>query len=147
MSGIFIRAYTPADDTALAAIDARIKTEATRMPLLRRAHTAKGLWIAEVEGRVTGYIARTFEFYDKEFIALIVVDPKQRRCGVGGALMRKVEETATQDRIFTSTNESNAPMRAVLARLGYEPSGRIDNLDPGDPELVFVKFLSAANRR
>jgi hypothetical protein len=30
-------------------------------------------------------------------------------------------------------------MRAMLARLSYEPSGIIHNLDPGDPELVFVK--------
>jgi GNAT superfamily N-acetyltransferase len=140
MSDLVIRAYRPADDEALAAIDERIKTEETRLPLLLRAHAAKGLWIAEAEGRVAGYIARTFEFYDKEFIALVVVDPKQRRHGIGSALMRKIE-ACTQDRIFTSTNESNTTMRAMLARLGYEPSGRIDNLDPGDPELVFVKSV------
>jgi hypothetical protein len=32
-------------------------------------------------------------------------------------------------------------MRTLLAKRGYIPSGRIENLDPGDPELVFVKFL------
>ena len=32
-------------------------------------------------------------------------------------------------------------MRALLERCGYRPSGKIDNLDPGDPELVYVKFL------
>jgi len=50
------------------------------------------------------------------------------------------------DRVFTSTNESNAPMRALLGQCGYKPSGSIDNLDPGDPELVFVKFLPKATR-
>lgn len=141
MSAPVIRAYRPSDDAALAAIDPRVVTEATRMPLLLRAHATNGFWVAEDEGRVTGYIARTFEFFDKEFIALVVVDPKVRRGGIASALMHKVEGACTQDRILTSTNESNAPMRAVLARLGYEPSGQIDNLDPGDPELVFVKFL------
>jgi hypothetical protein len=32
-------------------------------------------------------------------------------------------------------------MRALLAKRGYTDSGRIENLDPGDPELVFVEFL------
>jgi hypothetical protein len=38
-------------------------------------------------------------------------------------------------------------MRALLAKRGYTDSGRIENLDPGDPELVFVKFLSAGGRK
>jgi hypothetical protein len=38
-------------------------------------------------------------------------------------------------------------MRALLEKCGYAPSGRIENLDPGDPELVFVKFLSADARK
>ncbi len=141
MTGLVIRAYRPPDDDALAALDSRIRTEATRRPLLLRAHGTNGLWLAEEDGRIAGYIARTFEFYDKDFIALVVVDAARRRRGIGAALMRKAEEIARGDRIFTSTNESNAPMRAVLARLGYVASGRIDNLDPGDPELVFVKLL------
>jgi hypothetical protein len=55
--------------------------------------------------------------------------------------MQRIEDACTHDRVFTSANESNAPMRALLARLGYTASGRIENLDPGDSELVFVKFL------
>jgi hypothetical protein len=31
----------------------------------------------------------------------------------------------------------------LLAKLDYLPSGRIDNLDEGDPELVYVKYLAA----
>jgi GNAT superfamily N-acetyltransferase len=141
MTGPVIRAYRPSDDDALAAIDARIRTEATRMPLLLRAHATGGFWVAEDGGRLAGYIARTFEFFDKDFIALVVVDETLRRRGIAAALMHKIEATATGDRVFTSTNQSNKTMRAVLARLDYEPSGQIDNLDPGDPELVFVKFL------
>jgi GNAT superfamily N-acetyltransferase len=138
---VSIRAYRSSDNAALAAFDERIIAEKTRLPLLLRAHAANGFWVAEDDGKVVGYVARTFEFFDKEFIALILVDPNVRRRGIGSALMHKVEEACTQDRLFTSTNQSNVTMQAVLASLGYEPSGRIDNLDPGDPELVFVKFL------
>jgi len=33
-------------------------------------------------------------------------------------------------------------MRALLATLGYVPSGVIENLDPDDPELVFFLNLN-----
>jgi hypothetical protein len=29
-------------------------------------------------------------------------------------------------------------MLAALQRWGFIPTGRIDNIDPGDPELVFL---------
>lgn len=30
-------------------------------------------------------------------------------------------------------------MQHILEKLGYERSGVIHNLDPGDPEIVYVK--------
>ncbi|MEO0538637.1 MAG: GNAT family N-acetyltransferase, partial [Cyanobacteria bacterium P01_A01_bin.123] len=42
---------------------------------------------------------------------------------------------------FTSTNESNLLMQALMAKLRYIPSGIINNLDEGDPELVYFKRL------
>ena len=44
------------------------------------------------------------------------------------------------EKLWTSTNQSNAPMCALLSRLGFILSGQIDNLDDGDPELVFVRL-------
>jgi len=32
-------------------------------------------------------------------------------------------------------------MRELLAQLGYQSSGIVENLDPGDPELIFMKVL------
>jgi hypothetical protein len=55
-----------------------------------------------------------------------------------------IEKSVREDRLFTSTNESNIAMRALLFTRGYRESGRIENLDPKDPELVFVKFLERA---
>lgn len=45
--------------------------------------------------------------------------------------------TATSTTVFTSTNESNAPMQALPAAEGWELSGKLDGLDDGDPELVY----------
>lgn len=36
-------------------------------------------------------------------------------------------------------------MQHVLQKLGYEQSGIINNLDPGDPEIVYVKRSVAPN--
>jgi hypothetical protein len=41
-------------------------------------------------------------------------------------------------KLFTSTNRSNLPMQALLAKLGFVQCGEVNELDPGDPELFFV---------
>jgi RimJ/RimL family protein N-acetyltransferase len=88
-----------------------------------------------------GYAVLTDHFYDRPFIDIVYVAEDARRSGGGGALLAAVERSVSGDRIFTSTNESNEAMRALLLKNGYAPSGRIENLDANDPELVFVKFL------
>jgi GNAT superfamily N-acetyltransferase len=81
-------------------------------------------------------------FFDQPFIALVVVKESARRRGIAAAIMRALESQCRGGKLFTSTNASNAPMQGVLAQLGFIRSGQIDNLDDGDPELIFVKFLS-----
>lgn len=79
-------------------------------------------------------------FYGRPFLEFVWVDASYRRGGIAYALVHQCEQHHTDDRIFTSTNTSNAPMRALLHKMGWIESGVIDNLDPGDPELVFVKL-------
>ena len=55
--------------------------------------------------------------------------------------MQHMEQTCTTAKLFTSTNQSNAPMQALLNKLGYRQSGFIENLDEGDPELIYFKRL------
>jgi hypothetical protein len=50
-----------------------------------------------------------------------------------------MEQRCKTAKLFTSTNQSNKPMQVLLNRLGYRPSGVIENLDEGDPELVYMK--------
>ena len=44
-------------------------------------------------------------------------------------------------KLFTSTNQSNIPMQRLLATLEFARSGFIENLDEGDPEVVYFKRL------
>ncbi len=135
-----IRRAGRSDLPALLAVDPRLESDAVRartVPLLLDAGLS---WVAEAEGQAIGYVIATTHFFARPFIDLVVVAEDRRRQGIGTALLAACEAAHDDDRIFTSTNESNAPMRALLAAAGYQVSGVIENLDPGDPELVFVKF-------
>ena len=140
MTKFTIRRASRSDLPMLLAVDPRLESDPVRartVPLLLDAGLS---WVAEAEGRAVGYVIATTHFFSRPFIDLVVVAEDRRRQGIGTALMAACEAAHGDDRIFTSTNESNAPMRALLARAGYQVSGVIENLDPGDPELVFVKF-------
>jgi GNAT superfamily N-acetyltransferase len=135
-----IRAIGPADVDLLAAIDPRIAPEPAR-----RAHLihllGSGLsWMALADGEGVGFAIVTRHFYALPFVDLLFVAEARRRGGVGRALMAHCEAAHDADRIFTSTNESNAPMRTLLAEAGWRPAGVVHYLDPGDPELIFVKL-------
>ncbi|MFI4935611.1 MAG: GNAT family N-acetyltransferase [Caulobacterales bacterium] len=141
---IDVQRATTADLGQLGAIDPRLGFEADRATTVGELLALGESWIATVDGRPAGYVLASRHFFGRPFVDLLVVAEDCRRRGVGAALMARCEAAHDDDRLFTSTNESNAPMRALLARAGYEPSGIIQNLDPGDPELVFVKFRPPA---
>ena len=112
----------------------------------------RGRWIAEsilagqcykaaISGRTAGFIIFNYSFYENGFVALLIVDPSTRRMGMGKRLMEYVEQICRTNKLFTSTNESNLPMQGLLESCGYVKSGFIDNLDEGDPELVYYKKL------
>jgi len=43
------------------------------------------------------------------------------------------------ERIFTSTNKSNAPMTGFLEKIGWRFSGELEGIDDGDPEMVYYQ--------
>nr|WP_207930214.1 hypothetical protein [Pseudomonas aeruginosa] len=80
-----------------------------------------------------------------DFAGLLAIDPIAReQAGRRGFLVERLaqEQCRVAEELFTSCNRSNLPMRRLLEREGFQPSGVIDNLDEGDPELVFVRFLA-----
>lgn len=96
--------------------------------------------VADGDGRVAGFMWLN-EFFGHTFVNVLAVPPELRRRGYAGVLLAHAEEHALTDRVFTSTNASNAAMHAVLARYGWRRCGEVDELDPGDPEIVYVKRL------
>ena len=132
------------DLPALIAVDAVDQGNSERVEFLQAA-IAAGECIVAAQGRILlGYVVLNHAFYRNGFVPLLYVNAESRRRGVGMALLRAAEARCRTEKLFTSTNESNHPMRALLKAAGYQPSGVIKNLDPGDPELVYVRFRGGA---
>ena len=72
---------------------------------------------------------------------MLYVHPEFRRQGIGSALIRHLVKECRTPKLFTSTNQSNFRMQRLLAMLDFDRSGFIENLDEGDPELVYFKRL------
>ena len=140
-----IRLAQPEDVEALFALDAIARGDRQRQTFIAHAVTCGQCWVAadaHDTSQLTGSGVLNDTFFDQPFIALVVVKDSARRRGIAAAIMRTLESQCRGGKLFTSTNASNAPMQGVLAQLGFIRSGQIDNLDDGDPELIFVKFLS-----
>ena len=108
-----------------------------------RGDMARQVRVLLVDEELVGF-AVVGEFFGHPFLERIATHARHQRLGVANALMANLEIEVLAhpagDRLFVSTNESNDPMRTLLAKRGYRVSGVVENLDAGDPELFFVKF-------
>jgi GNAT superfamily N-acetyltransferase len=130
-----IRRATSADAPTILALDASLGVVPNRDEMLR-ASIARGTCF--VDDQLVGFAIADRSFFDQMFISLVVVHPSRRRCGIATALVEHIEGL-TRGKLFTSTNRSNAPMRALCVRRGFVESGVIENLDDGDPEIIYFK--------
>jgi mannose-6-phosphate isomerase-like protein (cupin superfamily)/GNAT superfamily N-acetyltransferase len=137
-----IRGAVAADLDALFALDQVARSEAERRAFIVRAVAEQRAWVVARAGRVHGYAVISHDFFGRSFLELVYIGEEHRGQGLGPALMRHMETQSRSGSLFTSTNESNRQMQHVLGRLGYERSGIIHHLDPGDPEIVYVKHLT-----
>lgn len=139
--GIAIRSAGEADLPLLVALDEIAGREPGRVRLIERLIQANACLVAVRDDRCCGYTGIEYSFFDCGFIPIVYVEASLRRQGIGRALVEAISGHCRTPKLFTSTNESNAPMRALLEDLQFEPSGVIHNLDPGDPELVYFRQL------
>ena len=139
---INIRAATNDDEPSLHHLDHIARIENERKELIRAAIKEQRAWvILSGTTEIVGYGVLSHGFFGRTFVELVYIDEQYRSSGYGPAIIEYLEQHSRSADLFTSTNESNTHMQHVLAKLGYLPSGTIFNLDPGDPELVYVKTL------
>jgi GNAT superfamily N-acetyltransferase len=131
-----VRLAAPADLDAVVALDPGHADWLARALAGEHDRVAR---VALLDGEVVGF-AVVGAFFGHRFLELIRTAEPHLRQGVASALMAEIEAAFEGDRLFVSTNESNSAMRTLLAARDYKVSGIVENLDPGDPELFFVKF-------
>ncbi len=134
-----IRQGEESDLSTLHRLDRTAQLEADRRVLIRNAILNRSCWVVEVGGDIVGYGVVSHSFFGRSFLELIYIDESHRSRGYGPELISFLEAHSKSNDLFTSTNDSNSHMQHVLEKLGYEKSGTIHNLDPGDPEIVYVK--------
>ena len=129
----------PGDLAAVLAIDDR----PDRATDVSEAIVSGRCLIAKIDGGIAGFCVGG-TFFGHDFLELLIVAEYRRRQGVGAALVEAFAARVSTTKVFTSTNASNAPMRALCERLGFVQAGTIDHLDEGDPEVVYVRLRSGA---
>ena len=125
---------------AICMLDQIAQQEITHEEFVSRAVVSGSCYIA-VDEQIKGYAVLEYSFFETGFISMVYVRPDVRRQGIGTSLLSHLEKICKTDKFFTSTNLSNQPMQSILARLGFRLSGIVHDLDEGDPELIYVKFL------
>ena len=136
-----IRDATPSDAPAMYAVDHMAAEEGSRRQHIREWVSEGNAVVAVTDDVVVGYAVLEYTFFGQGFISMLMVKKDSRRKGVATALITRLEERCETDKLFTSTNESNKPMQALMQSMLYELSGTVYNLDDGDPELFYVKRL------
>jgi len=137
---IYVRLANMDDIPAMLGFDQLAQQPGSgRENFIRGAVADRTAWVATLPGQVVGYGVLEYTFFACGFISMVYVHQAYRRCGVGQALLDGLEKACQTPKLFTSTNLSNLPMRALLTKRGYVESGIIHNLDEGDPEVVYFK--------
>lgn len=139
-----IRQAVLSDFKWLVRVDPLAENDHGRRTQIARAISNSECWVAcdsDYPAVPVGYGCLDKSFFGEWFVPLVVVSNAHRRCGIGRKIVAHLENCSSAKKIFTSTNMSNTPMRELLAQLGYQSSGIVENLDPGDPELIFMKVL------
>jgi GNAT superfamily N-acetyltransferase len=139
---IGIRQAQEEDINVICSFDHMAKdNKGSRRKFIVESVKKKLCYVAEVDGKAVGYTVLNYTFYSNGMIEMLYVHPEYRRQGVGTELIKYVESICKTEKLFTSTNQSNLPMQGIMNKMGYVPSGFIDNLDEGDPEIVYFKKL------
>jgi N-acetylglutamate synthase-like GNAT family acetyltransferase len=135
-----VRRATSEDLEALLELDRIAPVGHEQVPLLTARVQSGEVILFEHEDRVCGYaVIGTRSFFGCDFVELLTVAVNERRHGVGSLLLQQAASLSSTVRIFISTNQSNAPMIALLEKEGWQFSGQLEGIDEGDPELVYYK--------
>lgn len=147
MDTFTIRTAASADLPDLVAIDIHAREDGDRRAFLSGSVERGECLAAFSEETLVGFIVLNHTFFGRGFVPLVVVAPSMRRQRIAQRLFKAAESRCRSAMLFTSTNMSNADAQRLFERMDFRPSGRIENLDVDDPELVYVKDVTRDGTR
>ncbi|MDC2865423.1 GNAT family N-acetyltransferase [Bacillus sp. BP-3] len=123
----------------IVEIDSEVIGNKSRQTYIQNAIELGCCIVAIEENSIVGFLIYDTNFFDCAFISLIIVSPSKRRKGYASYLMDYMVNISPTMKIFSSTNRSNYDMQQVFESNGFVQSGIVENLDEGDPEIIYFK--------
>jgi GNAT superfamily N-acetyltransferase len=142
-----IRRGQASDAQALKDLDTIVPVDPRRADSIDRWLEEDVVFVAEVGAVVVGYGVFNHAFFRQGNVDMLMLHRDYRGQRIAERLLEALEETCDTAKLFVTTNLSNHRMQGLLLRRGYAACGFIDELDPGDPELVFFKKLGRGGER
>jgi len=137
-----IRVALNDDIDELIRLDTIAPLDPSRADFIRRWVEAGDCYVAEEEGKIVGYGVLNYQFFHSGNVDMLMIHPDFRGLGIGRRLLQHVADRCTTGKLWVTTNLSNQRMQRLLTSTGFQLSGFIENLDEGDPELVFFKRIA-----
>lgn len=129
----------PNDVDDIVKIDKEVTGNDSRREYIKEAVEAEQCIVVKNEVSIVGFLIYDTHFFDCSFISLVMVSTPQRRKGYATALLEYFIKLSPTQKIFSSTNKSNKKMQEVFIANGFVQSGVIENLDEGDPEIIYFR--------
>ncbi|MDT9027902.1 GNAT family N-acetyltransferase [Rossellomorea yichunensis] len=120
-------------------IDSEVIGNTSRRNYLEKSIELGHCLIAKEDDDIVGFLIYDTNFFECAFISLIIVSPSHRRKGYASLLMDYMMSSSPTNKVFSSTNRSNISMQRVFDANGFIQSGIVENLDDGDPEIIYFK--------
>ncbi|MGE7978929.1 GNAT family N-acetyltransferase [Psychrobacillus sp. NPDC093200] len=127
------------DIDEIVNIDREVTGSDSRRKYIRKAIEEERCIVVKNEFSIVGFLIFDTHFFDCSFISLIIVKSTERRKGYATSLLEYFISISPTKKIFSSTNQSNKRMQEVFKVNGFIQSGFVENLDEGDPEIIYFK--------
>lgn len=127
---------------SIVNIDKEVIGNTSRRGYIEESIKLNQCLVAKEDDVIIGFLIYDTSFFGCTFISLLIVSPSKRRKGYATLLLDGLMGIAPTKKVFSSTNQSNISMQKVFDRNGFIESGIVNNLDDGDPELVYFKLKS-----
>lgn len=123
----------------LVQIDSEVIGNTSRRNYIEKSIEFGKCIVVKENDVIVGFLIYDVNFFECAFISLIIVSPSSRRKGYASLLMDYMVGSSPTIKVFSSTNRSNINMQKVFEINGFIESGMVENIDEGDPEIIYFK--------